>query len=95
MLKGTWNDGTEDRTCYYSIDLGNINNDGTMSEDFKQYPNRNYIVDVVIKREGAPDSKSALVQSQQTHMSVTSVEDWDGVAKDTEFNGAGGTPQES
>ena len=70
VIKASYN-GTD---YYYPIEMLN-NANGTVSDDAKIYPNRSYVVDVIIKGIGAT-SPYAAVGVQQTTQSNVSVQDW-------------------
>lgn len=70
VIKASYN-GTD---YYYPIEMLN-NANGTVSDDAKIYPNRNYVVDVIIKGIGAT-SPYAAVGVQQTTQSNVTVQNW-------------------
>ena len=75
---------------YYPIDLYN-NDNYTMSSDTKVYPNRNYVVDVIIKGVGATTPYAEL-GNQQTTTAGVSVQAWTSASNTTTFGHDGGAP---
>ncbi len=81
VIKAAYN-GTE---YYYPIDLLN-NVDGNLSTDTKIYPNRNYVVDVIIKGVGALGSAYGELGVQQTTQSNVNVQNWTTSSNSTDFD---------
>ena len=75
---------------YYPIEMRNQEG-GVVSTDTKIYPNRNYVVDVIIKAAGATTPYAELGIEQATTASIT-VQPWTTASNTTTFNHDGGDP---
>ncbi len=92
VIKGLWNDGTSETTCYYNFRLLNVVN-GVAQEDLayrKLYPNRNYRIKVILKRMGATSIDAGVDVNANTAVTFSSVSAWGDGEQTTTFGGTGG-----
>lgn len=93
VVKGLWNDGSSESTCYYNFRLLNVVSGVAMDElqYRKFYPNRNYRIKVVLKRKGAASIDAGVDVQANTAVAFNAVSEWGDGEQTTTFGGEGGS----
>ena len=90
VIKGQWIDGTNSApgvTRYYTFDLFNVVNG--VADQPNLYPNRNYRMKIILKREGAETVLGTVATQANTAVTLVTVSEWGDGEQTTTFGEAG------